>query len=167
VWYGYNKSCRSITPVDFRIFDDTCTPGRVNRLEPTSANMWGADDNNVIDSTVAINAALSALVSSPAVTIQDVLRIVDGGGTVKLKQGGKYKISSTLFIPANSILDLTGVTLEASSSATWTGGNGPVVDRVTVTNGGAGYTSAPTVTFDSTGTGGTGATAKRLFRTAL
>jgi hypothetical protein len=74
----------------------------------------------------------------------------DAGGGIDTDGKGFVNINEGTLIKGNSTVNQGGgIWLDAIAGA---------VDTVTVTNGGAGYTSAPTVTFVSTDGNGTGAT---------
>ena len=92
-----------------------------------------------------------------------------GQGTHTVRKGGGASITATIgsgatAVPitnaAGVITDVTMLTSGGGTGATATASlTGNNVTSLSITAGGSGYTSAPTVVFDNTGTGGSNATA--------
>ena len=101
--------------------------------------------------------------STPTVTISG------GHGTHTIRKGGGASITTTIGSGATGapttnatgvITDLTMLTSGGGTGATATASlTGNNVTSLSITAGGSGYTSIPTVVFDNTGTGGSNATA--------
>jgi hypothetical protein len=106
----------------------------------------------VVNSTFADNVAVGKgggiEASGPMTTITNATIT----GNQSLDDGGGLAVSSPAFTLNNSI-----VAEDFAGPANFVG-NGGMVAAVTVTNGGAGYTTAPTVTFSAPPAGGTQAT---------
>ena len=84
-------------------------------------------------------------------------RHLAGGGEVRGRAGANYLVSDTVFYTPRVLLNLVGCSICADTNAAWTDQTGSIVNWIEVTNGGTGYTSAPTVNIS--GGAGTGAAA--------
>jgi hypothetical protein len=92
-----------------------------------------------------------AIAGNPTGTNKN-LRAGFGGFKVSTRGGANYKIDATLTQKSRVHLDLNGGSLVADNTAVWSTLTGPVVDFITVTNGGSSYTQA-TVSVVLTGGG--------------
>ena len=121
-------------------------------VEPADPRWWGADATGATDSYAAIAAAIASL---PVVTEVDTDTgagaanyTIHGGGNVLIDYA--YKVSNKVVLPPRVSLVGKGK-LIADNTAVWTQASYDIVDRVAVTNGGAGYANSFAVTLTGGG----------------